>query len=92
MFIAKCYKLSVKIIRSSLPAARDLRKHANMAVRARKAIGDYAAENAAHANNVTQLVGSTGKRLRIGDFRMIFEETETEIIVTRLGPRGSAYD
>jgi len=41
---------------------------------------------------VKALTGSTAKRLRIGDFRAIFEETETEIIVTRIGPRGSVYD
>jgi mRNA interferase RelE/StbE len=41
---------------------------------------------------VTQLVGSTALRLRIGDFRVIFEETAEEIRVTRIAPRGSAYD
>jgi mRNA interferase RelE/StbE len=38
------------------------------------------------------LRGSSLKRLRVGDFRVLFEETETEIIVTRIGPRGSVYD
>jgi mRNA interferase RelE/StbE len=41
---------------------------------------------------VTQLVGSTALRLRIGDFRVIFEETADEIRVTRIAPRGSVYD
>ena len=44
------------------------------------------------AGDVTQLVGSTALRLRIGDFRVIFEETAEEIRVTRIAPRGSAYD
>jgi mRNA-degrading endonuclease RelE of RelBE toxin-antitoxin system len=29
------------------------------------------------------------KRLRVGDFRILFEESETEIIVSDIGPRGS---
>lgn len=63
-----------------------------MATRARAAIEAYALDGAAHANNVTQLVGSTAKRMRMGDFRMIFEESETEITVTKFAPRGNAYD
>jgi DNA-binding XRE family transcriptional regulator len=47
---------------------------------------------AAHANNVSRLVGSTACRLRIGDFRVIFEETDTDIIVTKFAPRGNVYD
>jgi mRNA interferase RelE/StbE len=46
----------------------------------------------AHANNVTRLVGSPAFRLRVGDFRTIFEETETDIFVTTIAPRGNAYD
>ena len=36
--------------------------------------------------------GSSALRLRVGDYRVIFSETDTEIIVTGLGPRGSIYD
>jgi mRNA interferase RelE/StbE len=46
----------------------------------------------AHANNVTALQGSPALRLRVGDYRAVFSETDTEIIVTGLGPRGSIYD
>ncbi len=31
------------------------------------------------------------KRLRVGDFRILFEETDTEIVVADIGPRGSIY-
>jgi mRNA interferase RelE/StbE len=31
-------------------------------------------------------------RLRIGGFRAVFEESDTEIIVTAIGPRGSVYE
>ena len=82
----------VKTIRFSVAAAKELKKHGNMAARARRAIVEYAADASAHANNVTALVGMPEKRMRIGDFRMIFEETETEIVVTRFGPRGNVYD
>lgn len=50
------------------------------------------AEMGAHANNVTRLVGSATRRLRVGDFRAIFEESDTEIIVTKIAPRGNARD
>ena len=76
----------------SRSAAKDLRKHAAVAARVRKAVSDYAADPKAHANNVTQMVGSTAKRMRVGDFRVIFEETETELIVTKIGPRGGVYE
>ena len=45
------------------------------------------------AGDVKVLVGrGDTKRLRVGDFRVIFEESPTEIFVTRLGPRGSVYE
>lgn len=52
----------------------------------------YAENPVSQANNVKTLQGSTARRLRIGDYRAIFEETATEIIVTTIGPRGSVYD
>jgi mRNA interferase RelE/StbE len=44
------------------------------------------------AGDVKPLVGTNKKRLRDGDFRIVFEESETDIFVTRLGPRGSVYE
>jgi mRNA interferase RelE/StbE len=44
------------------------------------------------ANVVTELKGSRARRLRICGFRVIFEETDTEFVVTAIGPRGSIYD
>ena len=82
----------MKAPRYAKEALRDLRRHANVAPPVMKAVGDYAADPSAHGDNVTQLVGHTAKRLRVGDFRVIFEETDTEILVTRVAPRGSAYD
>lgn len=81
----------MKAIRYGVPAARDLRRYRNTADRLRRALADYAADPAAHANNVTQLVGSPIKRMRVGDFRILFEESEDEIVVLRIGPRGDVY-
>jgi mRNA interferase RelE/StbE len=72
-------------------AAKDLRRHGNMAQRLRKAISDYAADPKAHANNVKN-IGAAGTRLRVGHYRIIFDETDTEIRVTKVGPRGGIYD
>ena len=81
----------MKVVRYTSSAARDFVRHRNMAPRIRKAIAEYA-ETGAHANNVTRLVGSSASRLRIGNFRVVFEETGTEIVVTKIGPRGGVYD
>jgi len=73
-------------------AAKALRKHRADAERLLSKIEAYAAEPSSIANNVKALQGSTALRLRVGDYRMIFEETEDEIIITNVGPRGSIYD
>lgn len=82
----------MKSVRYTADALRDLKRHGNMAARVRKALTEYAADGIAHANNVTQLVGSTAYRMRVADFRVIFEETDDAVLVTRIGPRGSVYD
>jgi mRNA interferase RelE/StbE len=82
----------MKTVRYSPDAVKDLKRHGNVAIRIRKAIEEHAAETGAHANNVTRLVESTGSRLRVGAFRVIFEESETDIVVTKIAPRGNVYD
>ena len=82
----------MKVVEYSRDAATDLRRNGNVARRIRSAIADYAFDQQGHANNVTLLVGSTAKRLRVADFRVIFEETDTMIRVTKIGPRGGVYD
>ena len=82
----------MKAVSYSRDAARDLRRHANMASRVRAAIDGYARGEGAHQNNVTALVGSDAKRLRVGEYRVIFAETDTGIIVTKIGPRGGVYE
>ena len=82
----------MKTVRYHPDALKSLRRHGNVAARIRKAIEEYAAATGAHANNATRLIGSTACRLRVGDFRAIFEESDTDIIVTKIAPRGDVYD
>ena len=82
----------MRTVRYLRDAQAALRRYGNVADRLRRVLREYAADPAAHANNVTRLVGSPGKRLRVGDYRIIFQETDAEIIVTRIVPRDSAYD
>lgn len=45
------------------------------------------------AGDVKVLVGRSGaRRLRIGDYRAVFAETDGEIVVTRVGHRRDVYD
>jgi mRNA interferase RelE/StbE len=69
-----------------------LLKHRNMARRIMQELDAYGADPNASANQVTEMRGRPLKRLRVGDFRVLSEETETEIIVVDLGPRGEIYD
>ena len=72
------------------PAAQTaLLKHRSAAKAIVAKIERYAATG---AGDVKALVGRPGKRLRIGDFRVIFEENATTIRILILGPRGGIYD
>jgi mRNA interferase RelE/StbE len=82
----------VKTVIYGSPAAKSLRKYGSMAGRIQKAVLEYAGDPRAHANNVTELVGQQSKRMRVGGFRVIFVETDSEITVVKIGPRGGVYD
>ncbi len=82
----------MKLVIYSKDARRDMERHANVAARIDRALQEYAAGAGAHANQVKALKGSPARRLRVGDFRVVFAETATEITVTRIAPRGSVYD
>jgi mRNA interferase RelE/StbE len=79
----------MKAILYAPSAAADLRKYRSVARRIMAKVERYAQTG---AGNVTQLVGSDARRLRDGDFRVIFVETETQILVTKIGPRGDIYE
>jgi mRNA interferase RelE/StbE len=82
----------MKTVRYTDDAAKDLRRHRNVAVRLRKAVDEYAAGAGAHANQVTQLVDRPEKRLRVGAWRIIFTEDAATLTVLRIAPRGRAYE
>ena len=64
---------------------------ADQAQRVRSKIELYAADPAAMANNVTKLQGRDGFRLRVGDWRVIFDEVGTVLAVLEIGSRGGIY-
>jgi mRNA interferase RelE/StbE len=77
----------MKAVSYTSSARAVVQKHHNVAKRIMDKIDAYAETGAGDIkrwDNVT--------RLRVADFRVIFEETETEIIVTTIGPRSSVYD
>jgi mRNA interferase RelE/StbE len=82
----------MKTVTYTRSALKDLKRHANVAARIRQVMNEYAADPRSHANNVPQLAGSSAKRMRVGDYRVIFEESATEILVTKVGPRGGVYE
>jgi mRNA interferase RelE/StbE len=59
--------------------------------RIRGKIEQYAAEPTSQANNVKTLRGRDGLRLRVGDWRVIFEDDLGTMNVLLIGPRGSIY-
>lgn len=65
---------------------------ANVADLIRAKIGRYAKDPKALANNVKKLKGRHAYRLRVGDWRVIFERTRDTMIVVAIGPRSGIYD
>ena len=83
----------MKDVAYSRSALRTLRRiPRNEAERIRSKIEQYAANPAAQANNVKKLQGREGYRLRVGDWRVIFDENHVVIDVLAIGPRGGVYD
>lgn len=60
--------------------------------RIRKKIEQYAESPATLANLVKKLQGRDGYRLRVGDYRVIFDQDGTVMDVLQIGPRGSVYE
>jgi mRNA interferase RelE/StbE len=63
----------------------------NEAMRIREKIEAYAADPASQANNVVKLQGREGYRLRVGDWRVIFDSDGSVLAVQAIGPRGGIY-
>jgi len=43
------------------------------------------------SGDIVKLQGKDGYRYRVGDYRIMFDIVETEIIVHEIGPRGQIY-
>ena len=79
----------MKAVQYSADALNALRKHRKDADAIMAKIDRYAATG---AGDVKPLVGRVGKRLRVGDYRVLFEEDATTLLVSNIGPRGAVYD
>ena len=64
----------------------------NESVRIRSKLLQYADDPASQANNVTKLQGRDAYRLRVGDWRVIFDENGVVIHVIKIGARGNVYE
>lgn len=65
----------------------------NDALRIREKIEQIADNPYAAHNNVTKLKNRPGYRLRVGDWRVIYDvqDNELRLIVIKIGPRGEVY-
>jgi mRNA interferase RelE/StbE len=61
------------------------------ATRIRSKIEQYAADPSGLAGNVVKLQAREGYRLRVGDYRVIFDDDGTVLDILGVGPRGSIY-
>ncbi|ATQ42170.1 type II toxin-antitoxin system RelE family toxin [Caulobacter mirabilis] len=83
--------LAVSYSKQALRALR--RMPANTATLIREKVVQYAADPASLANNVKTLRGLEDvKRLRVGDWRILFRDDGVVLAIIRIAPRGSAYD
>lgn len=83
----------MKRIAYTKAAAKTLAKMPrNTAQRIRSKIEAYAQDPASQANNVTALQGRDGIRLRVGDWRVIMDDTGAVLEILKIAPRGGAYD
>jgi mRNA interferase RelE/StbE len=74
------------------PALRTLaRIPRNEADRLRRKIYQYADDPSAVKANVKKLQGRVGFRLRVGNWRVIFDENGDVLDVLEIGSRGSIY-
>jgi mRNA interferase RelE/StbE len=78
---------SVLIPRDAYKALRKLPEPVQATVRSK--LERYAAIG---AGDVRPLAGRDGARLRVGDYRVIFVETDTDIHVIRIGHRKDVYE
>jgi len=64
---------------------------APIAARIISKIEQYAANPTSLAGNVLKLQGREGYRLRVGDYRVIFDDDGVVLDILQVGPRGGIY-
>jgi mRNA-degrading endonuclease RelE of RelBE toxin-antitoxin system len=79
----------MKTIRFTKGAMVDLTTYATVAERIIKTLERYAAGGKA---DVIAMRDGSGKRLRVGDYRALFEEGNDEILVAKIRPRNTGYE
>lgn len=82
--------LDIAYSRDALKSLR--RMPANEAKRVRQKIEAYASNPASQVNNFVRLKGRDGFRLRVGDWRVIFDKQGNVMAILAIGPRGSIYE
>jgi mRNA interferase RelE/StbE len=82
--------LDIAYSRDALKALR--RMPANEARRVRKKVEAYARDPESQTNNVVRLKGRNGYRLRVGDWRVIFDKQGNVMAILAIGPRGGIYE
>lgn len=80
---------TVVILPRAIRALRRMPRNTALLIRGK--IDQYANDPASLANNVTKLQGRSGFRLRVGDWRVIFDEDGAVIEILDIGPRGGVY-
>lgn len=63
----------------------------NTAALIRSKIDQYAEDPSSLASNVTKLQGREGWRLRVGDWRVIFDDDRAVLDILAIGSRGAIY-
>lgn len=65
---------------------------ANTAATIRAKVDQYARDPKSLSNNVVKLQGREAYRLRVGDWRVIFDDDGVVLTILKIGPRGGVYD
>ncbi len=76
--------------KSAIKALR--RAPANTAARIREKIEQLAQDPRVMAPNIKRLEGRQGYRLRVGNWRVIFERDGDNLVILDIGPRGGIYE
>jgi len=83
----------MKNIAYSKSAIRALRKMPTPdARRITEKVEQFASDPSSLAHNVKALKGSDFICLRVGNWRVIMDDTNTVLAVLKIGPRGSVYE